>query len=128
NAYAEAHLPEALLAQEWRSDGELAAHELTLNQAFVLQQAGPWGQGFEEPTFHGRFMLVQQRIVGEKHLKLVLAHAQTGELIDAICFNVDTILWPNSGDQADLVYRLDVNEFRGRQSLQLMVQHISPVL
>ena len=128
NAYAEEHLPEALLAQEWRSDGELGAHELQLNQAFVLQQAGPWGQGFEEPTFHGRFMLVQQRIVGEKHLKLVFAHAQTGELIDAICFNVDTTLWPNSGDQADLVYRLDVNEFRGRQSLQLMVQHITPVL
>jgi single-stranded-DNA-specific exonuclease len=128
NEYAQEHLPDALLAQEWRSDGELAAHELQISQAFALQQAGPWGQGFEEPAFHGRFMLVQQRIVGEKHLKLVLAHAQTGELIDAICFNVDLEVWPNSCEQADLVYRLDVNEFRGRQSLQLMVQHLEPVV
>ncbi|MDC9720586.1 MAG: single-stranded-DNA-specific exonuclease RecJ [Gammaproteobacteria bacterium] len=128
NTYTLEHLPEQLLAREWRSDGELNAHELQLNQAFALQQAGPWGQGFEEPTFHGRFMLVQQRIVGEKHLKLVLAHPQTGELVDAIYFNIDVAVWPNPCEQADLVYRLDVNEFRGRQSLQLMVQHMSPVL
>jgi single-stranded-DNA-specific exonuclease len=128
NTYAQGHLDDSLLAQEWRSDGELSAQQLQLNQAFVLQQAGPWGQGFEEPTFHGRFMLVQQRVVGEKHLKLVLAHPQTGELVDAIQFNIDTALWPHTCEQADLVYRLDINEFRGRQSLQLMVQHMTPVL
>jgi single-stranded-DNA-specific exonuclease len=128
NAYAQEHLPDSLLAQEWRSDGELSAQELQLNQAFLLQQAGPWGQGFEEPTFHGRFMLVQQRIVGEKHLKLVLADLQTGELVDGIYFNIDLAVWPSTREQADLVYRLDINEFRGRQSLQLMVQHMTPVL
>ena len=128
NTYAEEHLPDSLLAQEWRSDGELSAHELQLNQAFALQRAGPWGQGFEEPTFHGRFMVVQQRIVGEKHLKLVLAHFQTGELVDGIYFNIDLAVWPNTCEQADLVYHLDINEFRGRQSLQLMVQHMTPVL
>ena len=128
NDYAQEHLPDSLLAQEWRSDGELSAQQLQLNQAFLLQQAGPWGQGFEEPTFHGRFMLVQQRIVGEKHLKLVLAHPLTGELVDAIHFNIDLAVWPTHCEQADLVYRLDINEFRGRQSLQLMVQHITPVL
>jgi len=128
NAYADKHLPDSLLAQEWRSDGELGAHELQLNQAFLLQQAGPWGQGFEEPTFHGRFMLVQQRVVGEKHLKLVLAHPQTGELVDGIYFNMDLAIWPNTCEQADLVYRLDINEFRGRQSVQLMVQQMTAVL
>lgn len=128
NAYALKHLPDSLLAQEWQSDGELSAQQLQLNQAFVLQQAGPWGQGFEEPTFHGRFLLVQQRIVGEKHLKLVLAHPQTGELVDAIYFNIDLTVWPTQHEQADLVYRLDINEFRGRQSLQLMVQQMTPVL
>ena len=65
DTYAQEHLPDSLLAKEWRSDGQLSAQELQLNQAFLLQQAGPWGQGFEEPTFHGRFFLVQQRIVGE---------------------------------------------------------------
>ncbi len=128
NAHATQYLPDSLLAQEWRSDGELSAQQLQLNQAFVLQQAGPWGQGFEEPTFHGRFLLVQQRIVGEKHLKLVLAHSQTSELVDAIYFNIDITIWPTKAEQADLVYRLDINEFRGRQSLQLMVQHMTPVL
>jgi|TARA_B110000967_G_scaffold99307_1_gene102001 single-stranded-DNA-specific exonuclease len=128
NTYAQEHLADSLLAQEWRSDGELSTQELQLNQAFLLQQAGPWGQGFEEPTFHGRFMVVQQRIVGEKHLKLVLADLQTGELVDAIYFNIDLAVWPNTCEQADLVYRLDINEFRGRQSLQLMVQYMSPVV
>lgn len=127
NAYAQEHLADSLLAQEWRSDGELSAQELQLHQAFLLQQAGPWGQGFEEPTFHGRFVLVQQRIVADKHLKLVLAGLQTGELVDAIYFNIDLALWPNACAQVDLVYRLDINEFRGRQSLQLMVQHMTPV-
>ena len=127
DAYAQEHLPDSLLARQWRSDGQLSAQELQLNQAFLLQQAGPWGQGFEEPTFHGRFVLVQQRIVGEKHLKLVLADLQTGELVDAIYFNIDLAVWPSTCEQADLVYRLDINEFRGRQSLQLMVQHMTPV-
>lgn len=127
DAYAQEHLPDSLLAKEWRSDGQLSAQELQLNQAFLLQQAGPWGQGFEEPTFHGRFVLVQQRIVGEKHLKLVLADLQTGELVDAIYFNIDLAVWPSTCEQADLVYRLDINEFRGRQSLQLMVQNMTPV-
>ena len=127
DTYAQEHLPDSLLAKEWRSDGQLSAQELQLNQAFLLQQAGPWGQGFEEPTFHGRFVLVQQRIVGEKHLKLVLADLQTGELVDAIYFNIDLAVWPSTCEQADLVYRLDINEFRGRQSLQLMVQHMTPV-
>lgn len=127
DAYAQEHLPDSLLAKEWRSDGQLSAQELQLNQAFLLQQAGPWGQGFEEPTFHGRFVLVQQRIGGEKHLKLVLADLQTGELVDAIYFNIDLAVWPSTCEQADLVYRLDINEFRGRQSLQLMVQHMTPV-
>ena len=127
DTYAQEHLPDSLLAKEWRSDGQLSAQELQLNQAFLLQQAGPWGQGFEEPTFHGRFVLVQQRIVGEKHLKLVLADLQTGELVDAIYFNIDLAVWPSTCEQADLVYRLDINEFRGRQSLQLIVQHMTPV-
>ncbi|MCO4838220.1 MAG: single-stranded-DNA-specific exonuclease RecJ [Oceanospirillaceae bacterium] len=127
DVYAQEHLPDGLLAKEWRSDGQLKAQELQLNQAFLLQQAGPWGQSFEEPTFHGRFVIVQQRIVGEKHLKLVLADLQTGALVDAIYFNIDTAVWPSACEQADLVYRLDINEFRGRQSLQLMVQHMTPV-
>ncbi|MAZ88883.1 MAG: single-stranded-DNA-specific exonuclease RecJ [Cellvibrionaceae bacterium] len=114
------------LQAEILSDGELMAEEMNLPLAYTLREAGPWGQHFPEPIFDGEFYLVQQRIVGEKHLKLVLSlDAQGQQIVDAIAFNVDVSLWPNNGaKKAKLAYRLDVNEFRGRESLQLMVEYI----
>ncbi len=127
NDYAAEQLDEAALQRVWSTDGQLQAAEIQLPQAQLLRQAGPWGQGFEAPSFHGDFAIVQQRIVGQKHLKLVLAETNTGSLLDAICFNVDLDVWPNTSDKASLVYKLDVNEFRGRQSVQLMVDAIEPL-
>lgn len=127
NDYAKVHLDPALLARSWCTDGTLPASDLQLQQAQMLANSGPWGQGFEEPCFHGDFDLVQQRIVGQKHLKLVLAEIPTGNLLDAICFNIDLNVWPGNYTRARLVYRLDVNEFRGRQSLQLIVDAIEPL-
>ncbi|TMP76882.1 single-stranded-DNA-specific exonuclease RecJ, partial [Pseudoalteromonas ruthenica] len=87
----------------------------------------PWGQHFAEPIFCGEFELVQQRIVGEKHLKLVLKHP-SGKLVDAIAFNVDVRAWPNNQAQlAQVAYQLDINEFRGKFSLQLIVREISAI-
>ncbi len=110
-------------------DGELANHELALDLAEQLRYAGPWGQGFPEPVFQGRFTLVQQRIVGGRHLKLVLspvsAGTVAGSLIDGIWFNIDPSEWPNNHCQeVNLVYQLDINEFRGRRSVQLLIQHL----
>jgi len=127
NDYAKSHLDPALLARSWRTDGTLNAADMQLQQAQMLAAAGPWGQGFEAPTFHGDFDLVQQRIVGQKHLKLVVAETHTGKRLDAICFNVDLNVWPTNYKRARLVYGLDVNEFRGRQSLQLIVEAIEPL-
>ena len=93
----------------------------------MLSAAGPWGQAFETPTFHGDFELMQQRIVGQKHLKLVVTQGQEGDLLDAICFNIDLTVWSGQYNRARLVYRLNVNEFRGRQSLQLIVEAIEPL-
>lgn len=120
--------PEALQAQVL-SDGELQPQEFTLPLAHELREAGPWGQMFPEPLFDGEFYLVQQRIVGEKHLKLTLAIDEARQqLVDAIAFNVDVDLWPNhSSEKVRLAYKLDVNEFRGRQSLQLMVDYIEAI-
>lgn len=117
------------LQSEILSDGELSSDEFTLPLAHTLREAGPWGQHFPEPIFDGEFYLVQQRIVGEKHLKLVLApDAARQQLVDAIAFNVDVSLWPNqSVEKVKLAYRLDVNEFRGRESVQLMVVHVEAV-
>lgn len=127
NAYAQEHLDPALLARTWHTDGVLESHDLQLQQAQLLATAGPWGQAFEAPSFHGDFDLIQQRIVGQKHLKMVVAQPQSGELIDAICFNVDLSIWPGEYQRVRLVYRMDVNEFRGRQSLQLIVEAMAPL-
>ena len=106
------------------SDGELDSKHLTLTFAEQLRDAGPWGQNFPEPLFDDTFKLVQQRIVGEKHLKIVVE--KQGEVFDGIAFNIDVKAWPNSqAKQVHLAYRLDVNEFRGKRTVQLMVENIS---
>ncbi len=125
---AELTSPEQLTAAVY-SDGELTAEDLSLERAELLRGAGPWGQNFPEPLFHGRFRLVQQRIVGARHLKMVLAPEQGGEQIfDAIAFNIDTDVWPSPDTEyIELVYKLDSNLFRERLSLQLMVEHLRPL-
>lgn len=119
---AEESLKDKPLAGELVSDGELQTEELTLGFAQCLQEAGPWGQGFPEPLFDGEFHLAEQRIVGSKHLKMMLKH-ESGILIDAIAFNVDLSLWPNPQcSHVHIAYKLDINEFRGKTSLQLLVE------
>ena len=110
------------------SDGPLQDNELTLECAEQIELAGPWGQSFVEPIFDGVFTLVQQRIVGEKHLKLVLAPMENPQrLLDAIAFNVDLDVWPMAHcEQVNVAYKLSVNEFRGNRTLQLMVDYIEP--
>lgn len=114
-----------LLTGELVTDGELTPDEMKLDIAWELRNAGPWGQEFPEPLFDGYFKVIQQRIVGEKHLKLVL-ETDCGQLmLDAIAFNVDLTTWPDATiKHARVVYKLDVNEFRGNQTLQLMVDQI----
>jgi len=107
------------------SDGELMAQELTLPTAEMLRDAGPWGQSFPEPTFDGKFKLLQQRLVGERHLKVMLEPLGGGPLLDGIAFNIDTTLWPDpSVRQVELAYKLDVNEFRGNRNVQLIIEHL----
>jgi single-stranded-DNA-specific exonuclease len=82
---------------------------------------------FPEPCFDGVFDILQQRIVGEKHLKLMVREPNSGLLLDAISFFVDLDQWPNDkATQARLVYKLDVNEFRGQRNLQLLVDYLEP--
>ncbi|PKG93281.1 single-stranded-DNA-specific exonuclease RecJ [Paraglaciecola sp. MB-3u-78] len=122
---AEENLKDTPLAGELISDGELQTEDFTLAFAQCLKDAGPWGQGFPEPLFDGEFQLMEQRLVGSKHLKMMVKH-ESGVLIDAIAFNVDLALWPNAQcSHVNLAYKLDINEFRGRTSLQLMVEGVS---
>ena len=74
------------------SDGELNGNELSLETAELLRDGGPWGQSFPEPTFDGKFRILQQRLVGERHLKLMIEPLNGGPLLDGIAFNIDTTL------------------------------------
>jgi len=121
-------LDPALLQGEIVSDGPLSAQEMTLEVAEMLREAGPWGQMFPEPLFDGEFRLLQQRLVGERHLKVMLEPVGGGPLLDGIAFNVDTSCWPDNGvRQVNIAYKLDVNEFRGNRSVQLIIENLWPL-
>lgn len=121
-------LDPALLEGEIWSDGPLTAQEMTLEIAEMLRDAGPWGQMFPEPLFDGKFRLLQQRIVGERHLKVMIEPIGGGPLLDGIAFNVDTTRWPDNGvREVELAFKLDVNEFRGNRSVQLLIDNIWPL-
>jgi len=109
------------------TDGELPNECFTMEFAQLLKQSGPWGQQFPEPVFEHTFEVIQQRIVGEKHLKLVLKH-QSGRLVDAIAFGIDVKEWPDTEARfVKVAYQLDINEFRGKFSLQLIVRELEKV-
>ncbi len=108
------------------TDGALQASELDLGLAKQLEQLCVWGQGCPAPMFDNVFGVVSQRIVGEKHLKLVLS--LNGKTVDAIAFNVDVSQWPNpSCLHIHAAYSLNVNEFRGNESVQCLIHTFHPV-
>ncbi|EBH7320437.1 single-stranded-DNA-specific exonuclease RecJ [Salmonella enterica] len=121
-------LDPALLQGEVISDGPLSAAEMSMEVAQLLRDAGPWGQMFPEPLFDGRFRLLQQRLVGERHLKVMVEPVGGGPLLDGIAFNIDTTCWPDNGVRdVELAYKLDINEFRGNRSLQIIIDDIWPL-
>ncbi|HGF5099745.1 TPA: single-stranded-DNA-specific exonuclease RecJ [Vibrio parahaemolyticus] len=122
-------LDEAALKGVILTDGELKSEEFSMHIAEQLRAGGPFGQAFPEPIFDGEFKVLHQKLVGEKHLKLMLEPLYKGHptnvMIDGIAFNVDLRRWPDASVKTvRLAYKLDVNEFRGNQSLQLMIDHI----
>ncbi|HCH0917429.1 TPA: single-stranded-DNA-specific exonuclease RecJ [Vibrio parahaemolyticus] len=126
---AKNELDEAALKGVILTDGELKPEEFSMHIAEQLRAGGPFGQAFPEPIFDGEFKVLHQKLVGEKHLKLMLEPLYKGYptnvMIDGIAFNVDLRRWPDASVKTvRLAYKLDVNEFRGNQSLQLMIDHI----
>jgi len=115
-AIAREKLTPADLEQRIETDGELDPAEITLDFAEILK-GQVWGQGFPEPRFSGRFAVEAQRVVGDKHLKLTLSAGR--HRFSAIRFGSAESLPP----AVAAVYRLDVNEYQGASSLQLIVDH-----
>ncbi|MEE3003450.1 MAG: single-stranded-DNA-specific exonuclease RecJ [Pseudomonadota bacterium] len=106
------------------TDGVLDKQYISLSFAKLIRQCGPWGQGFSEPIFEGEFDVLDQRIVGNNHLKLILSIDDFNS-VNAIHFNTDLDKWPNeSSKKVRLAYKLDINEYRGRQQVQLIVEDI----
>ena len=100
------------------TDGELSGVDLDIDNARLIAAHGPWGQGFEEPVFHGEFGVVGQRVVGERHLRLVLK--RDDRVVDAIAFNTEPVV----GSRVQAVYRLGINDFNDVQTLQLGIDRL----
>jgi single-stranded-DNA-specific exonuclease len=105
------------------SDGELSSEVISLDLAKMLRDAGPWGQAFEEPRFHGDFSVLSQRVLSGKHLKLELDN-KTGPAFSAIAFFQDESILHAHLNKVRLVYKIDVNFFREQEHLQLMIDEI----
>ncbi len=116
--------PDADFSGALVTDGALPGTALSLAFARSLRDAGPWGAGFPEPLWSGDFELVESRTVGERHLKMRVRPAKGGSVIDAIAFNQAGTAYRNT---VRLAYRLDVNEYRGFESPQLIVEQIAPL-
>jgi single-stranded-DNA-specific exonuclease len=123
-ALAAARIDATMLQAELWSDGELARSEITRELAEQLRLAGPWGQGFPEPLFDGEFAVQEWRLVGESHLKLRLRHPGGGEPIDAIQF--DGWRGEAPGARLHLAYQLELDDWRDRRGVQLLVRHREP--
>jgi single-stranded-DNA-specific exonuclease len=117
------------LAGHLQSDGELLSGEFRLDTATALRDGGPWGAGFPEPTFDGRFDIVDARVVGSRHLKLRV-RAASGEVIDAIAFRYlddTTAVEVRPQERVELVYRTAIDEYSGVAKLQLVADYLTPV-
>ncbi len=116
-----AHLGNEIPKMELLTDGSLEAFDISLDNAQLLKDAGPWGQGFEEPIFYGEFELVDQKVVGERHLKCRLKLESDTQVHNAIAF----FQTPLDSQQVEVAYKLSINIWRGNTSLQLVVEQIN---
>jgi single-stranded-DNA-specific exonuclease len=116
--------PQADFSGAILTDGPLPGSAFNLRFARSLRDAGPWGSGFPEPMWSGDFAVVEQRTVGENHLKLRVRPADGGNVVDAIAFNQAGAVYRGV---VQLAYKLDVNEFRGVENPQLVVEQIAPL-
>jgi single-stranded-DNA-specific exonuclease len=108
------------------SDGELPATDFSLETAELLRSSGPWGQAFPEPVFDGEFRLLERRVVGNGHLKLVLEEG-SGLRCEAIAFGQTGEHIPAACQRVRIAFKPDVNEYRGERRLQLLVEYIEPL-
>jgi len=121
------HLGTDDLCGKIHTDGTLDAGDLSLDLAQLIRAAGPWGQGFPEPLFDGVFEVVTRRVVAEKHLRLTVRSAPGAKPVEAMAFRALEAGDLPEGSWIRAVYRVDVNEYHGTPSLQLIVEHLEGI-
>ncbi|MCP5346565.1 MAG: single-stranded-DNA-specific exonuclease RecJ [Pseudomonadales bacterium] len=120
--YAGLMLEEEQLQARLVTDGELGPGEFAIDTAEAVIEAGPWGQGFPEPLFDGRFVVQDLRVLADKHLKMAVLPDGEDLEVEAIAFNASFEDPLQVGDAVRLVYRLGVNDYRDLRRLQLVVE------
>ncbi len=126
NKYANQYISSDRLEDAYLTDGELSDEDFTVPLAQAIQDAGPWGQSFPEPTFAGQFKILDKRVVGENHLKLKLQSRDNSATLDAIAFNMTDTNWPPETQKIVSTYRLGINDFQGNSQVQLFLEHVEP--
>ncbi|WP_426317877.1 single-stranded-DNA-specific exonuclease RecJ [Pseudoduganella sp. R-43] len=118
-AVGQAWLSESQLERVVETDGPLEDNCYT-TQFIELLDGQVWGQGFAPPVFCDEFRVLSQRILKDRHLKLMLE--KKGIRYDAIWFGHTDAL----GERARVAFRLDANEYNGVTRVQLLVEHAEP--
>jgi len=121
---ADRHLDEDALHKVLLTDGQLNRGDFSLDTAKMLRDAGPWGQSFPEPLFEGYFSVCSTKIMKEKHLKLRVRPAGGVQELEAVAFNQADVFGADVPSDIRLVYRADINHYRGFANLQLIVEHM----
>lgn len=118
----------AVLTLKLMSDGELQSSDFSVDFAKKLSLFAPWGQGFPEPRFHGHFLIVAFRKVGQKqnHLRLSLLLSD-GREVTAMAFGQHKPEWLAVNCMVLLHYRLATNEYRQQTNMQLLVDNLFQV-
>ena len=128
-AFAEvmAQMDDTVFAEQKFTDGPLLASDFSLWFAEHLAEASIWGHGFAPPIFDGVFEVLSFKVLKDKHLKLSLRYPDVQYPIEAICFNFDSSAWDYRAEHVHLLFQLDINEWNGKQNLQLMVKDLAVV-
>ncbi|WP_230661229.1 single-stranded-DNA-specific exonuclease RecJ [Psychrobacter sp. I-STPA10] len=117
----------ALFNEQKFTDGQLQPQDFSLAFADMLKQSSIWGNGFAPPIFDGIFTVAEHRILKDKHLKLTLHYPNVQYPINAIWFNYDGSTWDYRAKQVHILFELDINEWNGSQSVQLMVRDLAVI-
>lgn len=120
------HADHELFEQILLSDGSLPMKAYNLRVAEQLKLAFPWGATFPEPLFDDIFEIVNFRILKNQHLKFMLKHPEYNHFIDGIAFFQAHQLIDNV-TRIHCAFKLDINEWRGRRDLQLIIEHFEPL-